>query len=260
MRLRAEVYSRTQMDGALRDPEIEAVYVPLCLIRESDLDQRERIILTPPVYLADCEDETAAQLERLKALGFSKALAHTAGHMELLRRLDFEIFGGARLNCANSETLLFFSEYGARDLIVSPEITAEQIGRLKKPCEIGFLAYGYLPLMITRRCPISNGKPCGSQRCGKTIADRRNRQMNVICSANTVEILNSEVLDAADKLDSFANADFAVLKFTVEAETEPVIRAYRNRRRTQNASFTRGLYFRGLKTDEQAGKENDDKS
>ncbi len=240
---RAEVYTRAQLESVLRDSRIEAVYAPLDLIDGYLSGEADRIILVPPVYLADCEESVRDRLERMKRLGFRKALAHTVGHMELLRGLGIEIHGGVRLNCANSEALLFFSECGAVDVIVSVELSAREICRLKKPFEIGFVAYGHLPLMITRRCSINDGKPCGGENCGKTLTDRTGRRLNVICSRNTAEILNSEPLHVGDRLGDFENADFAVLKFTVETKTEPIISAFCEGRRTDSPVFTRGLYF-----------------
>lgn len=243
IRFRAEVYTREQLKSVLSDGRIDAVYAPLDLIDGDFSGEADRIIIVPPVYLADCEESVRGRLERLKKLGFRKALAHTVGHMELLRGLDIEVHGGVRLNCTNSEALLFFSERGAVDALVSAELSAREICRLKKPFEIGFVAYGHLPLMITRRCPINNGKPCGGENCGKTLTDRTGRRLRVICTRNTAEILNSEPLDVGDRLGDFENADFAVLKFTVETETEPIISAFCEGRRTDSSSFTRGLYF-----------------
>ena len=249
MRLRAEVYTREQLSEALGDPRIELIYTPISFLSNSLLPEAERLVAVPPVFLGDCEEAVAGRLLAVREMGFTKALAHTVGHIELLRRTGFEIFGGVRLNCLNSETLSFLAGCGVRDTVVSSELTARQMNILKKPFPIGFLAYGFLPLMITRRCPIRDGKPCGTVCCGKSVTDRTGRKMRVICSENTAEILNSDALDLGDRLDAFQNADFAVLKFTVEKKVEPILSAYAEGRRTGSEPFTRGLYFRGLEND-----------
>lgn len=254
MRLRAEVTHQEQMREALGDPRIELIYAPLSLPDRALSGEAERLVIVPPIYLADCEEAVSARLSALREMGYFKALAHTVGHIELLKKSGFSIYGGARLNCLNSASLSFFAEQGVRDAVVSAELTARQMNRLEKPIPIGFLAYGHLPLMVTRRCPIRDGAPCKKQneaaRCAENfITDRKNRKMRVICSENTVEILNSDVLDLGDRLGRFQNADFAVLKFTVEDEIKPILSAYREGRRTGNAAFTRGLYFRGLEND-----------
>lgn len=249
MKLRAEVYTKEQLSEALGDPRIELIYAPFSFLNNSLAGESERLVAVPPVFLGDCEEAVAGRLCAVREMGFTKALAHTVGHIELLQKLGFEIFGGVRLNCLNSETLSFLAGCGVRDTVVSAELTARQMNTLKKPFPIGFLAYGFLPLIITRRCPIRDGKPCGTTCCGKSVTDRRKRKMRVICSENTAEILNSDALDLGDRLDAFQNADFAVLKFTVEKKIAPILSAYAEGRRTGSEPFTRGLYFRGLEND-----------
>lgn len=246
MKFRAEVYTSTQLERALNNPNIEMVYAPYTIIQDKHLIFKEKIILVPPLYLADCEAELKNKLNELKALGFTKILIHTIGHVEFLSSLGMELYGGYRLNCLNSEAIFFFEENRVRDIIISPEITSTQINRLKKG-NYGFIAYGYLPLMITRRCPLKNGKPCNKNYCERSLIDRKGNKLNVICSENTAEILNSDVLYLADKISFFTKAAFAVLKFTVENNIDDIISSYVNSKPCENNNFTRGLYFRGVK-------------
>ncbi len=245
--LRAEVYTRRQLNDALENSYIEKVYAPYSIVDKSLINEKERIILVPPVYLADCEDKITEQFSLLREYGFENALVHTIGHIELFAGFDFKMYGGYRLNCVNSYSVDFFAQNGVNDIIISPELTDFQINKLEKSCEIGFLAYGYLPLMITRRCPIKNGKPCNKECCSRKIKDRMNNELNIICSENTAEILNSDVLYLADKLERFEGADFAVLKFTIENNINDIISAYIEKIPPTEKNFTRGLYFRGIK-------------
>ncbi len=242
--LRAWVYSRGQLEQALGCGEIKMIYAPVKLA-EYAADDPERVILLPPEFLADCEDDVRRELTELREKGFTKALAHTAGHIELLRGSGFTIHGGNRLNCTNSETMQFFADNGLADIIVSPELTVRRINKLDKPIPTGFLAYGKLPLMLNRRCPISDGKPCGKPRCSKQLTDRKGNKLDVLCSENTVEILNSDVLVLSDRLADF-RTDFAVLRFTTEADILPTVRAYSTNRDIGIPNITRGLYYRGV--------------
>ena len=160
MELRAWVYSREQLVQALSCEDIAMVYAPLTLAENAG-SSKERVILLPPEYLADCEDDVRRDLTALREKGFTRALAHTVGHIGILRDCGFTVHGGNRLNCTNSRTMHFFAECGLCDIIVSPELTVRRINALEKPIPAGFLAYGKLPLMLCRRCPISDGKPCG---------------------------------------------------------------------------------------------------
>lgn len=246
MKFRAEVYTSEQLDCALNNPYIEMVYAPYTIVSSKHLAFKERIILVPPLYLADCEKELKNNLVELKKSGFNKVLVHTISHIEFISSLDFDLYGGYRLNCLNSESVSFFAENKIHDIIVSPEMTSAQMNRLENKA-FGFIAYGYLPLMITRRCPLKNGKPCNKNYCKRSLEDRKGNKLNVICSENTSEILNSNVLYLADKMNFFDKATFAVLKYTVESSVDEIVSAYINSEPCENNNFTRGLYFRGIK-------------
>ncbi len=243
--LRTWVYNSKQLDGSLSDSRISAVYAPMTLISEKYSEYSERIILLPPEFLADCEKKTESALVRLRELGFGQALAHTVGHIELLQRNGFIIHGGNRLNCTNSESAAFFAEQGLESIIVSPELTVKQINALERPIQTGIIAYGKLALMLNRRCPINDGRPCGKPNCGRHLTDRKGNRVDVICSENTVELLNSDVLMLSDRLGEF-DADFAVLRFTVEQDVKNIIDMFENGSETGLNHITRGLYFRGV--------------
>lgn len=244
MELRAWVYTSGQLSQALASPDIAAVYVPVRLAGEAAM-HRERVILVPPEFLADCEERVESELCELREQGFRRAVAHTVGHIELLRRTGLEICGGNRLNCTNSETVRFFADCGLEDIILSPELTVSRINSLEKPINTGFLAYGRLALMLARRCPINDGAPCGKPNCGKKITDRKGEKLEVICSENTVEILNSNTLMLNGRLSEF-KVGFAVLRFTTESDIGGVISLYTTDKGTKDPRLTRGLYYRGV--------------
>lgn len=243
--LRAWVYTRKQLSDALLNNSISLVYCPIGLIDKSLENDKDKIIISPPEYLADCEEQVKQRLKELYDSGFRCAVAHTVGHIELLKSIGFTIYGGNRLNCTNSNTADFLGEEGVEDIILSPELTVKRINSISPKIKRGILAYGYLPLMINRRCPINNGKPCNTKNCGRQLTDRLGNKLDVICSENMVEILNSEPLILSDKLSDF-DTDFLVLRFTVETEINPIIEAYINGEKMDIKKFTRGLYYRGV--------------
>ncbi len=247
MELRAWVRSAEQLDEALNDGGISAVCAPMELLDEKYAVYADRLIALTPEFLGGIEEKTERALLRLRERGFRRALAHTTGHIELLGRTGFEICGGSRLNCTNSETMRFYADCGLSDIIVSTELTVQRINRLEKPIKTGFMAYGAMPLMLNRRCPVRDGKPCGGadKKCGRQITDRKGNRLKVLCSENSVEILNSDTLVLSDKLGDFA-ADFAMLRFTYETDIRSVIKAYKNGERPECERFTRGLYYRGV--------------
>ena len=247
MKMRAWIYSTGQLKDALDSPCIEMIYAPSELLGKNDAQYADRIIALVPDFLGGIEDKTERELERIKSAGFSHALAHTAGHIELLEKAGFIIHGGVRLNCTNSGSMHFFADCGLCDIIVSQELTVRRINALEKPIPTGFIAYGNIPLMLNRRCPVRDGSPCGGRdaECDRHITDRKGNRLRVLCSENSVEILNSDTLVLSDRLADF-RTDFAVLRFTAETDIGSVIDCYNRAVQMQCEHFTRGLYYRGV--------------
>ena len=197
--IRAEITNEAQLRQALQYPDFQYIYVPERLLTPS-IPEKDRIIAVPPVFLADCEQQIGERLKQLHDMGFSHALVHTVDHIPLTEAASLTLHGGSRLNITNSISASFFTEQGFADLILSTELTAKRINSLQTTIPKGVAAYGKLSLMITRRCPINDGKPCNNgKKCGKTITDRRGKTIVPIFS-NTVELLNHDTLNIADKL------------------------------------------------------------
>lgn len=249
VKFRAEVYSKKQLDEALT-LDFELIYAPIGLLSEKTPD-KERVAVALPLNLADCEKETEKRLLTLREYGFCKGLAQTLGHAYLLKKCGFEVCGGYRMNILNSLAAKACGELGFRDITLSFEGTAAVLSEINSPIPRGILAYGRLPLMLTRRCPLCDGAPCGKmplfsegKGCGGCIYDRKGNALPVLCGGNSVELLNPEILVLSDKQQVLRQFDFAVLKFTTESEIAPVLDMYKNKVKP-NGRFTRGLYFRG---------------
>ena len=242
--LRAEVTDEKQLRQALQYTGFQYIYAPEQLLNPSTPD-KERIIAVPPVFLADCEQYISKRLKELHEMGFGRALAHTVDHILPIKHAGMTIHGGSRMNITNSVSADFFAEQSFEDIILSTELTAKRINALKTTIPKGITAYGRLSLMINRRCPINDGKPCNNgRRCGKTLTDRRGKIIVPICS-NTVELLNPDTLNIADKLSDFPTADFFLLKFTVEKDIIGIADGFRSGKKP-TGDFTRGLYYRGV--------------
>ena len=250
LKWRCEVYSAEQLRQALELP-FELIYAPMRLLGLSTPD-KDRVAVIPPFVLSDCEDEVRVKLRELRSAGFTRGMAQTLGHALLLREEGFILHGGHRMNIINSYAAGVCGDFDFEDITLSFEGTAAQLAEIRSPIPRGVVAYGRLPLMIMRRCPVSGGKPCGRVRlfddggtpCGECIADRRGNKMPVLCGGNSVEILNPDLLIMSDRSSALEPFDFAVLKFTDEKELKPILDMYQNNGKP-SGPLTRGLYFRG---------------
>lgn len=242
--LRAEVSTEKQLEQALEREEFEFVYAPAGLLNRNT-PRKNKIIIIPPVFLADCEEETLKKLKKLGSEGFDRALAHTAGHIPLLQKAEMLMHGGMRLNIANSMAAEFFGEQDFADIILSCELTVGRIKEIRCKIPFGIIAYGRLPLMITRRCPISGGKPCtGGKSCGRYLEDRKGEKIRVQCS-NMTELLNPDILTVANRISDFPSVGFFVMRFTDEKSVEKSLTEFKNGEKP-DGKVTAGLYYRGV--------------
>lgn len=243
--LRAEVANASQLEQAL-ELDFELIYAPMELLSENTPD-KDRIAVAPPLILSGCEREVGKKLSKLREYGFTNGYAQTLAHAELLKSFGFKLHGGSRMNILNSLSCDVCAEYGFTDVTLSFEGSAQTLADISSPIPRGIVAYGRLPLMLLRRCPLANGKTCGKpsgERCHAAVRDRLGNELPVLCGGNSVELLNPDTLVLSDKPQVLNAFDFIVLKFTVEERISPVLDMYR-RREKPNGKLTRGLYFRG---------------
>ncbi len=150
------------------------------------------------------------------------------------------------MNIFNSESASTAEKLGAVGITLSPELTYTQINSVKSPLPTGFIGYGRLPLMLTRNCPLKNGRTCAECDKNGKLTDRKEISFPVRCRAGFSELFNSRPLWLAERTDEFAT-DFMTLYFTFETpeECENVISRYRDGK-PACGEYTRGLYYRGV--------------
>ena len=231
----------------------ELIIVPLDQL-EADFAQIpaelvEKIAVTPPRLVFG---DDAAQLEQrllaLKAKGIRHLSAGNVGMVHLGVKLGFCVHGETSLNIANSLSMNQYADLGLYDATISFELSQQKARTLGDYLPHGFFAYGKLPLMATRNCPI---KLKGCKNCQQfgTLTDRKDETFEVRCTQRQYsEIYNGKPLYLADRWNEWAGFDFALLYFTGETpkEIDAVIRAYTSTHEKRE-DITRGLYYRNVK-------------
>ena len=109
------------------------------------------------------------------------------------------------------------------------------------------LAYGHMPLMLTRACPLHNVHTCaGCSRKGE-LEDRKGVRFPVRCSGpdGARTVYNPVPIYMGDKPGALP-VEWEVLYFTTEEpeRVRQVLDLFCSRRPFDGA-FTRGLYFKG---------------
>ena len=193
------------------------------------------------------EAAVRAELKAAKQAGITTALAHTLGAVRMAQEAGLLIHGGFGLNLFNTQALEQASSMGLEKATLSFELTLAQAAALGGELPRGLIAYGSVPLMLTRNCPIANGKPCRS--CGKdgVLTDRKGICFPVACTDGCSELLNSRPIYLADRLAEVRGIDFLLLYFTRETPEQcaGILTQYQNGAAPDGA-YTRGLYFRGV--------------
>lgn len=216
----------------------ERVFIPVNSSLEDFVDNRAGVVL--PRGLFGMENELKSRLEKLKKAGVSKALCGNIGSYTLCRDMGFEVYGDFGLNVFNS-----LSANQIDRPILSFELTQAQINNINAR-DKGMLVYGYLPLMLTRNCPVKNDIGC--YECNKhgSLTDRKGMEFPVMCSDfPCVEMLNCHPLYMLDRLDE-VKTDFIHFYFSIEGkkQIENVISLYESGAKP-DFKYTRGLYQRG---------------
>lgn len=221
----------------------ETVIAPVNICKEIP---PEKMAVSLPDIVTD-EEGLLKELLNLRAKGYTDFVCGNFTHLGVLKELgDIRIHGGTGLNVTNSYAVKSFAELGLWDITASFELKAAQFSALRKHIPTGFYAYGRLPLMITKNCPVR--AQAGCKNCTGAITDRTGRTFPVECDGKKyARIRNCDILETSDKLSEFRGAAFAVLDMgnMPPEQAQQVIKRYL-RRGSPEGKFTRGLYYRGI--------------
>ena len=203
----------------------------------------ERLILEAPRVFFGLEESLISLLDTAKALGVNEISVGNIGALRLAKERGFHVLAGFGTNLFNSYAV---NAFGADEVLLSAEMSTAQIAALRTNCPVGSILYGHIPLMMTRNCPLKNGRTC--EKCDKkgTIHDRKGENFAVRCRFGASEIFNPHALYMIDK-EATLKTDFSLLYFTVESPTQitRILELYTQKSKP-DFPFTRGLYGKGV--------------
>lgn len=237
-----EIYCRfDSVDQIPENANIDKIFVPL--ITDDETVKSKGYGVELPHGMFGNEDRVE---KLLTASSAEFALCHTLDAAALARKCGKKVIASGSVNILNSFSADEAKALGFSEMILSCECTLEGAGKISAPIKKGIFAYGRIPLMLTRNCPVKNGKTCGECKRQSCITDRKGIDFPVRCSFGYSEILNSRPVFMADRLGEFENCDFLFFNFTVETkgEVSKILNAYYNEK-SPEGEFTRGLLYRG---------------
>ncbi len=214
-------------------------------IEDLDLKGETNFAVELPRGIAD-EGKVLTKLEKFKSKGIKTAFCGTLVAKKLATHLGYNVVADTGLNVFNSYCAEIFAS-SCVGVVLSPEMLISDAIKISSSLPKGIVSYGRLPLMITRNCPIKNGKTCKDCKRQGSITDRKAVEFPIRCKNGFAELLNSKVIWLGDRQDQLAGLDFQVLNFTDETpETvDQVLDAYKNNK-PPFCDYTRGMYYRGV--------------
>ena len=213
----------------------------------------DQVIVEIPRILFDGAPKALELLRRAGELGVRRAWCGNLGAVTLARETGLLPEGGYSLNVTNAYALRECARLGLGACELSFELDLGEARRLDGGLAKGILAYGYLPLMALRNCPIQAAKGCRACRGYESLIDRKGVAFTVDCGAHdgrrreVSDLYNSVPLWLADRPEELRGFDFITLYFTRETPEvcERVAAAYAGEPGAyQPEARTRGLYYR----------------
>ena len=237
---------------AVKDYGFRLIYIPMHIVKKNIdelLPDIERVVISPPVILRSAErDEHKKAMSKLKEFGFDKAEVHTIDTIGIC--VGFKLYGGQRLNIANSMAVSEYADMNFQSLCLSAELNIAQMGDISGSIEKEIIIYGKIPLMITENCILKNMDKCVCGGMGKLI-DRTGAEFTVIKDGDICRsvVLNNVPLYTADKPDKIkrADADSYRIVFTDEDDKKciDICDAYINKKKIDLSEYTRLHLFKG---------------
>lgn len=220
----------------------DVVFVPLSsdISKVKELiDQGFNIGIKTPVFFNELP---ISKLKEYKSIGVEYALMQNIGAYRTLKEFGFIIVSGPNMNIFNSISL---QNSPADYCTLSVEMSEKQIKNLNSDKPKGIYAYGKLPLMVFRNCPIKANNGCNN--CNHKITDRKNIDFNIYCEDSVTKMFNNRPVFVGDKPNLYKNLDFIFLSFTDETkdEVENVLSIFESNGE-YDKPYTRGLYFKGV--------------
>ncbi len=246
--LRARFFSEEQIPEDLNG--ISTVILPLDVSFETIKKLKSAGIETAAEIPCGVFSNSQKYIDRLRELknnGLDLACASNIDGIGIAKKAEIPFISGFGMNIFNSVSIGEIRKLGAKDCLVSCELPLSAISKLGGELPRGIFAYGRIPLMLTRNCPVKNKLTCSECKGKSVLVDRMGVEFPVVCGNGCSTVLNSRPVWLADKKHDIKNVDYALLYFTTESKEEcaKVISAYKNSS-APACEFTRGLYYKGV--------------
>lgn len=247
--LRVRAYSARQLSPELLEgAELVTLPVPelVKLCENGAPAYADKLCAGLPRILFSGGEALEKQLSLLRERGIRHAAVGNPGAVKIAGAAGFMLHGEPFFNAMNSYAAETLAGWGLCDLLLSFEATLDMAKRIQSPVPLGLTAYGRLPLMTVRNCPVKSFVGCARCKKGENfLTDRRGEILYTSCAYGCSEILNPVPLFMGDRLPELRGLDFIELRFSTESPEEcgKLFETYRSGGEF-HGKFTRGLLYK----------------
>jgi putative protease len=233
----------------------------------------KKIYFSTPKVVKDSEMKSVEKtFSRVKELGADGALVSNLGTLGLAKAENIPFIADSPLNIFNSHTSALLLHEGAQMVVISPELTLEELKSVALYGPAECIVHGRLELMESEHCLTggllgdSKGQCSAPCRSGKfTLVDEKNYEFPLLMDYECrMHILNSRSLCMLEYVPEILESGISSLRVETLGMESPdeirrVTQAYRNaidayfERKKEHEScekfgkgFTTGHYFRGV--------------
>ena len=248
----------SQLSSELFEQKPAVLYIPVSELRHSQqlrpyVDDPEITVAAalPRVIFPSEQEKLYRVLELAKRAGINDVLVSNLGHILPMREMGFNVRGDYGLNIFSSHSLATAGSLGLKSVMLSFEMSLDQIRAAAKPVNTEIFAYGRLPLMYTENCIIKLALGVCAGGCVASLSDANGAKYpvqraetdncrNVVFSPRKVFL--------ADRTGDFKGAWAMRLAFSTEnaQECAAVLRRYNGVGTYEPGGVTRGLYYKGV--------------
>ncbi len=201
---------------------------------------------TPALIYPSDEEKIKEKLARLKSLGVNDVYCDNIGIIDHCISEGFSVHASNYTNILNSAAAKAYADMGVCDIVVSAELSMDNIKKLSSGVPKGAFAYGFMPLMRFRVCPAQTKDGCSGCTGLTKIEDRYQTPFYIMCSHKKYSsLLNSIPTYIGDK--DLSALDFSLLYFTFEKKEtcEKIYKLFKNKEKLPSKK-TGGLYYRQI--------------
>jgi putative protease len=157
-------------------------------------------------------DHLKTILPQIKSAGVDAIIASDLGVLKIASTEEFDIHMSVQANVSNLESLKLLSELGVKRVILSRELSLNEIRKLadKSPLEVEVFVHGAMCLAISGRCFLSSYLYQKNANCGECLQPCR-KEWKLICEDN-----NEVLLGLKDRETSLESTDRSLPRANID--------------------------------------------